>query len=193
MPVEPDPSASAAPEPAPEPVPAMSVRSMLLLGGAMSLGVALVLGLTLLVGVHGTSRASRSDAPGTVPSLAGRGLPEATSALASRKLAIGAILQVPSSLPAGEVVRTAPAAGQPVAEGSSVTVYVSAGSGGGAGPGSKVTVPYLLGVDARQARQVAQNLGLRLEPAEGEGRVTAQRPEPGTEVVQGSTVTVTLG
>lgn len=185
MPVETEPAA-------PEPTPPMSVRAMLLLGGAMSLGVVLVLGLSLLVGSGpDAGRAGRPDAAGTVPSVAGLTLPRATSALASRRLAIGAVVRVPSSLPAGQVVRTAPAAGEPAAEGTPVTVYVSGGTGGG-GSHSKVTVPYLLGVDVLQAEQVARQLGLRLEPPGGTGRISAQRPEPGTEVDSGSAIRVTL-
>ncbi|WP_106399175.1 PASTA domain-containing protein [Actinocorallia populi] len=178
---------------APEPATPMSLRSMVLLGGVMSLGVALILGLTLLVGgAPDRGATGRADAAGTVPSVAGRSLPEATAALAERRLAIDSVVRIPSSLPRGEVVRTTPGAGSPAAEGMPVTVYVSGGAGDER-PHDRVTVPYLLGVDGRRAQQVARQLGLRLELPGGNGRVVTQRPDPGTEVASGSPVTVTLG
>ncbi|MEO3784889.1 PASTA domain-containing protein [Actinocorallia sp. B10E7] len=185
-------SGSEAVEEVTEPATPMSFRSMVLLGTVMSLGVALVLGLTLLVGGGtGTGRAGRTDAAGTVPSVAGRSLPEATSALASRRLAIGSVIRIPSSLPPGQVVRTTPEAGSPAAEGTAVTVYVSSGTGDEQAH-DKVTVPYLLGVDGLQAQRVARQLGLRLDPPAGGGRVSSQQPEPGTEVARGSAIKVTL-
>jgi len=188
-PREPEPAA----EEAPEPATPMSFRAMAVLGGVMSVGVALILGLTLLVGGGpGEGRAGRSDAAGTVPSVAGRSLPEATSALASRRLAIGSVVRIPSSLPPGQVVRTTPGSGSPASEGTAVTVYVSSGTGDEKSH-DKVIVPYLLGVDGLQARHVAHQLGLRLDLPEGDGRISTQQPEPGAEVSRGSSIRVTLG
>lgn len=189
----PDASEDVEAEEAAEPAVPMSLRSMALLGGLMTLGVALVLGLSLLMGgPGGEGRTTGANAAGTVPSVAGRSLPEATSALAERRLAIGSIVRVPSSLPPGQVVRTTPEAGAHALEGTAITVYVSAGAGGER-PHDKVTVPYLLGVDGRRAQQVARQLGLRLELPEGGGRVTTQLPEPGLEVAHGTAIKVTLG
>ncbi|GAA0942426.1 PASTA domain-containing protein [Actinocorallia libanotica] len=180
-------------EPAEEPAAPMSLRSMVLLGGLMSAGVALILGLTLLVGgVPSSGPGGRPDTAGTVPSLTGRSLPEATAALADRRLAIGSVVRVPSSLSPGEVVRTTPEAGSPAPEGTTVTLYVSGGTGDERSH-AEVTVPYLLGVEGRRAQQVARQLGLNLELPAAAGRVLTQRPAPGTEVASGTTLTVTLG
>ena len=188
-PREPEPAA----EEAPELATPMSFRAMAVLGGVMSVGVALVLGLTLLVGGGpGEDGTDGSDAAGTVPSVAGRSLPEATAALASRSLAIGSVVRIPSSLPPGQVVRTTPGSGSPAPQGTAVTVYVSSGTGDEKSH-DKVIVPYLLGVDGLQARQVAHQLGLQLDLPEGDGRISTQQPEPGSEVSRGSSIRVTLG
>ncbi|GAB3687250.1 hypothetical protein GCM10027589_55800 [Actinocorallia lasiicapitis] len=97
---------------------------------------------------------------------------------------------MPSSLPAGQVVRTSPKIGTPAPEGTAITLYLSAGTGG-SGSEATVVVPYLLGISATQAQSVAQRLGLRLENT-GTGRVTAQDPEPGSSVGRGTAVRVTL-
>lgn len=177
----------------PEPAAPMSWRSTALLGGVMSLGVALVFGLSLLLGgAPDEPRSPAADAAGTVPSVSGRSLPNATSLLAARELAISSIVRIPSSLPPGQVVRTTPEAGSPAPPGTPVTVYVSAGSGGERSH-DRVTVPYLLGVEAHQAQQVARQLNLRLELPAPDGRVATQTPAPGSEVPGGTAITVTLG
>jgi len=176
----------------PEPALPMSWRATALLGGVMSLGVALVFGLSLLLGGASDEPRPPADAAGTVPSVSGESLPRATSLLAEREVAISSIVRIPSSLPPGQVVRTTPEAGSPAPPGTPVTVYVSAGSGGERSH-DKVTVPYLLGVEAHQAQQVARQLNLRLELPGPAGRVTAQTPAPGQEVPGGTAVTVALG
>src|SRR3954469_2277443 len=148
----------------PAPEPEMSVRTMVLLGGAMTLGVALVLGLTLLVG-GGSARSGHSQggtAAGAVPGVVKLTPAKATALLATRKLAIGAIIKVPSALPAGQVVRTAPAVGSPVPEGSAITLYVSQGSSGEESTSAKVSVPFLQGSELAQAQNIAGQLGLRI-------------------------------
>src|SRR5688572_7449258 len=138
----------------PAPEPEMTVRTMVLLGGVMTLGVALVLDLTLLVGGSSTrsGRSQCSTAAGSVPSAVTLTSSKATTLLAARKLAIGAVINVPSSLPAGQVVRTAPAVGSPVPEGSAVTLYVSQGSSGEASTTAKVAVPFFQGSELAQAQ-----------------------------------------
>ncbi|GAA3228759.1 PASTA domain-containing protein [Actinocorallia longicatena] len=176
-------------EPVPR-APEMSTRAMVLLGSVMTVGVGLVLGLTLLVGGGSSAGKLEAGAAGTVPQITGFTSNKATSELASRKLAVGGVIQVPSSLPAGQVVRTSPKIGSQVGEGTPILLYVSAGTGGAGGSG-KVTVPYLIGVQAPAAQTVARQLGLRLEFTGG-GRVTGQDPEPGTSVDRGTAIQVTL-
>ncbi|MCD0448710.1 PASTA domain-containing protein [Actinocorallia sp. API 0066] len=177
----------------PDDPPEMSRRTMVLLAGGMSVGVALVLGVTLLVGGDGTTSAARRSAEGAVPAVEGKSVQEATRVLAERRLPVGGVPKVPSSLPAGRIVYTAPPAGTPIAEGSPVTLYVSDGSGGGTADVSRMTVPYLVGVDTGHATRVLEALGLRLDPADAKGVVATQDPAPGTEVAAGTTVKVTVG
>jgi len=192
MPVETAPADQQQP-PAPE--PEMSVRTMVLLGGAMTLGVALVLGFTLLVG-GGSARSGgsqRSTAAGSVPAVVKLSSARATALLASRRLAIGAIIKVPSAFPAGQVVRTAPAVGSAIPEGGAVTLYVSQGSSGEDGVSAKVTVPFFRGSGLAQAQNVAGQLGLRVVVRGGSGQVVEQTPAAGAEVDRGTAVQVTLG
>jgi serine/threonine-protein kinase len=194
MPVETAPADQQQP---PTPEPEMSVKTMVLLGGAMTLGVALVLGLTLLVG-GGSARSGRSQgstAAGSVPGVVKLTSAKATALLASRRLAIGAVIKVPSALPAGQVVRTAPAVGSPVPEGSAITLYVSQGSSGEEGTSTvaKVSVPFLRGSELAQAQNVAGQLGLRIVVKGGSGQIVSQVPEAGAEVDRGTAVQVTLG
>lgn len=192
MPIETAPADQQEP-PAPE--PEMSVRTMVLLGGVMTLGVALVLGLTLLVGGSSTRSGSSqgSTAAGSVPAVVTLTSAKATALLAARKLAIGAVINVPSSLPAGQVVRTAPKVGSPVPEGSAVTLYVSQGSSGEAGTTAKVAVPFFQGSELAQAQNVAGQLGLRIVADSGSGKIVSQTPAAGAEVDRGTAVQVTLG
>ncbi|GAB2866917.1 hypothetical protein GCM10022221_79450 [Actinocorallia aurea] len=181
-------------EPVPEEAPAeMSKKTMVLLAAGMSVCVALVLGLTLLIGTGGPDGAGRPPAAGTVPKVEGLTLLKATQSLAGRRLAIGGVARVPSSLPAGLIVYTAPSAGSPIGEGAPVTLYVSNGSGDEEAAPTRAAVPYLLGSDAAHAARVLRKLGLRLEPAGARGPITAQNPAPGTEVAQGGAVQVTAG
>ncbi|WP_433336986.1 PASTA domain-containing protein [Spirillospora sp. CA-294931] len=179
----------------------MTRRSTVLLAGVGSVLAAAVLGLTLLVG-GGTGAAGRgSDAeagttafpggPASVPRLAG--LPSMTAAarLAAARVPLGTIIRVPSSRPAGLVVRTYPAAGTPVRAGDRVTLYVSAGRGGSV-TGGRVPVPYLAGVTEAQARGAASALGLRIVVRKPGAVVTSQDPAPGTVLPRGSAITLGL-
>ncbi|MBW8485446.1 PASTA domain-containing protein [Actinomadura parmotrematis] len=202
-------------EPAPRPPepgsggPEMSRRTMLLLGGVCSVAVLGVLGLTLLVGGaharggHGggleTLDASAQAAPAgtaggpvTVPPVAGHGSMTAVARLAARRIPLGALIRVPSSRPAGTVVRSYPAGGSRVAPGLPVTLYVSGGQGGSV-TGTRVVVPFFGGRTAEQARATAAGLGLGVRAPAGGGTVTGQAPAPGTVAQRGSVITLTLG
>ncbi|MDX6739363.1 PASTA domain-containing protein [Actinocorallia sp. A-T 12471] len=187
MSAETDPPAA---PPAPDGGEEMSKKTMVLLAGAMSVCVALVLGITLLVGGGGQGGSAAPPVAGTVPKLEGLTLLKATQALAERRLPIGGVTRVPSSLPAGAVVYTAPGEGAPVTEGSPVSLYVSNGNGDDAP--TRVAVPYLLGVDAAHAARVLRKLGLRLEATGQQGPIAEQDPAPGTEVDEGTVVRATV-
>src|SRR5258708_1785703 len=163
----------------------MSTSAMLLLGGGSTLVMAAVLGLSLLFGIGGkatgvaqsqpvvatvvsssggadpsapaTPGAGQSAARIVVPALVGVDSMTATSQLASLRLSVAAMIRVPSALARGQVVRTYPAAGASVPAGCHVTLYIS-----GTATGTRVAMPYLIGVSAEQARSTAAQFGLRL-------------------------------
>jgi hypothetical protein len=194
----------------------MSTRAMLLLGAGGTLVVTAVLGLSLLSGVGGKAgRAGHSQpaetiavpaaagtggstggTPGnglpaggaTVPELVGVDSMTATARLAGRRISVAAVIRVPSALAPGQVVRTYPRAGATVPAGGHVTLYVA-----GTATGTRVAVPYLIGVTAEEARSIAAQYGLSLVILRGTTTVSAQTPNPGAIVVRGSAVLVSLG
>ncbi|MFC6885088.1 MULTISPECIES: PASTA domain-containing protein [Actinomadura] len=194
----------------PEP-PEMSGRAMLLLGGGTSLGVVAVLGLTLLVGGAGGAGGAREDAAASpvsrsraepppnaapaarvvVPQVAGLPSMTAVSRLTERRVPLGSVIRVPSSRPAGLVLRSYPEAGAALGAGGQVSLYVSAGLGGTV-TGGRVVVPYFIGLTVPQARGAAAGLGLRVAVLSGTATVAAQDPAPGTVARRGATVTVRL-
>ena len=93
------------------------------------------------------------------------------------------------TVPAGIVITTKPAPGQPVAVGSAVELVVSTG---------KVAVPQLIGLPLAEADGAAKALGLRLSVTEVEnsqvepGRITAQSDAPEALVEQGKIIAVTV-
>lgn len=93
------------------------------------------------------------------------------------------------TVPAGIVITTKPAPGQPVAVGSAVELVVSTG---------KVAVPQLIGLPRAEAEAALKALGLAISVAEVEnsqvepGKVTAQSDAPDALVEQGKTISVVV-
>jgi hypothetical protein len=192
----------------------MSGRTMLVLGGIMTVGVVAVLGMTTLIrGAGGASSepparpaAVTQEDGGTVETAAGpvrrgaitphvavpptQGLDQRTARvrLHATGLVVARVLRVPAAPPAGKVARTDPAAGAGVPTGGRVTLYVSTGVPAGA----QVTVPYLRGLDATQARLAAARLGLRVVVGGDAGTVREQTPAPGSLTPRGAEIAVTL-
>ena len=142
----------------------ISIRTMMVLGGIMTVGVAAVLGMTTLAGggagdsggetparpaaatqqdgvpvetVAPHASAKRQAAPVrrvaitphvAVPPTQGLDRQTASGRLRATRLVVAGILQVPSMLPAGQVVRTFPAEGTGLPVGGRVTLYVSNGA-----------------------------------------------------------------
>jgi beta-lactam-binding protein with PASTA domain len=121
-----------------------------------------------------------------VPDLAGRTQDEARQLLADAGLEPGNVTPEDSvDVPEDAVTRTDPEAGQTVAAGSAVTLFISNG---------RVSLPDLTTMNRQQAEQTVRDLGLNpvveeTESDEAEGTVLAQRPNPGS-VPQGSDVTL---
>jgi serine/threonine-protein kinase len=93
------------------------------------------------------------------------------------------------TVPAGIVITTKPAPGQPVAVGSTVELVVSTG---------KVAVPQLIGLPLAEGEAAAKALGLTLSVTEVEnsqvepGKITAQGDAPEASVEQGKVIAVTV-
>jgi eukaryotic-like serine/threonine-protein kinase len=85
----------------------------------------------------------------------------------------------------GFVVRTDPAVGTSVEQGSTVRVEVSKGS-------DEVVVPSVRGMDANDAADLLRKLGLEPRRAFFGNRVLDQNPGPGRKVRHGSTVVLFL-
>ncbi|HWD09167.1 MAG TPA: Stk1 family PASTA domain-containing Ser/Thr kinase [Actinomycetota bacterium] len=92
----------------------------------------------------------------------------------------------------GKVTRTDPAAGSTEAKGTTVQVYVSAGTGNSA-------LPNVVGQSQAQATSTLQSGGFVANPASGTcdhtqapGNVLAQSPAAGTQVPTGTAVTIQI-
>lgn len=93
-----------------------------------------------------------------------------------------------ATIPRDRLVDTNPALGSTVPHGSTVALKMSSG---------EVEVPDLRGMTENQAQEALSGLGLNLsvnvvEADEEEGRVFAQRPDPGSSIAQGNTIEVDI-
>jgi serine/threonine protein kinase/beta-lactam-binding protein with PASTA domain len=135
-----------------------------------------------------------SDGPSAVAIPAD--LPGRTEAAARDVLRQSGLVGAPATtmsnsptVPAGIVITTKPAPGQPVAVGSTVELVVSTG---------KVTVPQLIGLPLAEADAAAKALGLTLGVTEVEnsqvepGKITAQADAADASVEQGKVIAVTV-
>ena len=95
----------------------------------------------------------------------------------------------------GFVIRTEPGPGSVLAPGDPLVVVVSAGP-------DIVEVPNFFRLTEAEAREIAESLQLEIRVAESsqlvedqslDGVVAAQNPDPGVEVNQGTTITISLG
>jgi eukaryotic-like serine/threonine-protein kinase len=130
---------------------------------------------------------SKGKAPVPVPSVAGKSLADAQSALVAKGFNADNVTRESSSAVArDQVIRTDPAAGQLAQPGDSVTVVVSDG----------IQVPDLTGKSREEAAQILQQAGLNPSFQEVDGQppnaVVGQNPPAGTGASNGDTVTVTV-
>ena len=126
----------------------------------------------------------------TVPQLVGlTTLDDVRVALADFGLVLGAITEEDSNQPAGYVLSQDPGEGTQVAAGSSVNIAISSGL---------VEVPDVTGATEAQARSDLAQAGFEVQVVEQEslitppGTVLAQSPQPGTQLIRGSLVTITV-
>lgn len=128
-----------------------------------------------------------------IPSVVGDSPTAASNKLGSSGLMASTLqYETSSSVPSGEVTRTDPPAGQAVAQGSTVTLYVSTGP-------AETSVPNLSGQTRSQASAALANAGFKAAfttvpvSSSQDGIVVSQDPGAGTKAANGSTVTVGIG
>ncbi|HSK47713.1 MAG TPA: PASTA domain-containing protein, partial [Coriobacteriia bacterium] len=146
-------------------------------------GVALLVVLAVVFFMSGST---------SVPDMVGMTSEDATAALTSAGLRVGAVSEVETlSAPPGVVVAQSPIAGEDVRKESTVNLAVTSVP--------VVTVPDLVGKSVSEANAELAIEGLRAGEVEHvfddeveAGQVTAQDPEAGTEVKVADSVDVTV-
>ena len=135
---------------------------------------------------------SKGPAPIPVPSVTGRSYDDAVEQLRAQGFAV-AREDVDSEEPEETVVGQDPEAGVPVPPGSTVTLSVSRGP-------PKVTVPDVVGLTRKLGTRTLAAAGFRIavvvvetEDPSADGIIGAQDPEGGSDAVEGSIVTLTVG
>jgi len=130
---------------------------------------------------------SDGPAPVPVPDVAGKTFDEAAAILKTKRLGAVQGDAFSDTVPAGTVIGTDPAVGQPAARDSQVTVIVSKGP-------ELVAVPNVVGKSVEAASQSLAAVGLTPDVQNyGPGKpVRAQDPPAGTQVKKGSKVTLFL-
>ncbi len=148
--------------------------------GVVGVIIVAVLAYLLLNGGNGNTA--------SVPSVVGQTQAQAVSSV--KKAGLNpVVVKVPSSDKVGIVVSSNPQFGTKVAPHSNVTLRVSAGP-------KKVTIPNVVGQSEGSAQSTLQGLGLNVttktDPTStlGQGKVAKTNPPQGTQVKQGSTVTL---
>ena len=149
----------------------------------------------------GTSVAARSKVtltlskglePVDVPDVASQTLADATNALSGRGLSIAVAERVPSDqIAPGVILSQNPAAGSPLARGSTVDVTVSAAA-------PTVAVPDVGGRSASDASAILRQAGFRsdveyvVDPGATAGAVLKQSPDRGSQAKKHATVTLSV-
>jgi membrane peptidoglycan carboxypeptidase len=128
-----------------------------------------------------------------VPNVVGMSRNDAKAALSEAGFRVN--VEISDSLsPKGQVFSQSPGGGSVTPLGTMVTIFVSTGEP------AQVTIPRLVDMPGFEARALLQSLGLVANVVKVEtddpdlvGFVLAQDPHTGTQVVQGSTVTILVG
>lgn len=125
-----------------------------------------------------------------VPDVKDREYREAQSEMEANNLKYKIEREFNEDVAADYVIRTEPAAGEEVEEGTEVTIYVSKGA-----KTQRIKVPNLVGKTELEAQKALADNKLQLGniiPAGGKGIVNKQLPEAYTEVEEGESVTIWL-
>jgi serine/threonine-protein kinase len=126
---------------------------------------------------------SQGPEPRTIAEYKGAPKDDVVADLEQQGLKVSVDEEFSDDVEAGKVTRTDPAAGQQVAKGAPVTVYVSKGP-------DLIEVPDVIGMRFSDAYDTLVAAGFQVKD-KGEGnRVVGTDPEGGTKVKRGSTVTI---
>ena len=128
-----------------------------------------------------------------VPDISGREVSQASRALTSKGLKLGAQRKVPiDTVTRGQIVEQSPEAGREVQSGTSVNVTISSGP-------STVEIPDLVGKSRDEARTMLHAAGLGLGMVDKvpndevvEANIVEQDPAAGSKVERGTSVRVTV-
>lgn len=125
----------------------------------------------------------------TVPDVAGMTQDAATQALAAVGLQVGVETQTSTTVPEGSVISQAPAAGQDVPKGSTVTITVAKQQ-------PTVDVPNVVGMQKAAAKTTLEQKGFAVniiqtvDPSKTAGQVYKQTPSSPSKAPGGSNVTI---
>ncbi len=145
----------------------------------------------LLLGSSVTLYVSNGSSVRTIPEVKDQPAEEAQAALEALGLEVEVAQKTNANVAAGDAVKTAPAAGQSVAVGSTVTLTVSKGP-------KPVLVPDVVGLPKAEANQAIKAAGLTVgetavvEDDAPQDTVLTQDPAPDSQVVKGSAVAYTV-
>jgi serine/threonine-protein kinase len=128
----------------------------------------------------------------SVPDIVGKSYEEGSALLTDGKLVPSRIDESSSDFEAGVVIRTDPEAGVTVAPDQDITVYVSSGA-------RAISVPAIVGTAEADAAAALVAAGLAVgsstqdySPTVAKGAVISADPAPGTELPEGTAVTLLI-
>ena len=126
-----------------------------------------------------------------VPDVVGRQMTLAAQLLEAHKLRVNIEEAYDEKVPSGQVVSQSPEAGSRVKEERVVTIRVSRG-------GEELTMPDVKGLSRQAAEDKLSKMGLKVnrvyekDAASDTGTILEQEPAPGTKIVKGSGVDLTI-
>ncbi|MCL6537327.1 MAG: Stk1 family PASTA domain-containing Ser/Thr kinase [Acidothermus sp.] len=151
--------------------------------------IALLIGIGLLLRQFLTSTHGPQTIP--VPNVKGMTQAQAEQVLTGRGFKVRPEDEPSATVPKGVVIDQNPTAGYPLAQGSTVTIFVSSGP-------RLVAVPDVRNKTLDEARQLLQQQGLKVgsvsnqNSQEPQGTVLAQDPAAGTQIPAGSAVNLVV-